>query len=190
MLSCNEVLARHSEYIDGEMTPPDTERWRAHLAECATCARYDRVLRKGVSVLAASELQPDPEFTMHLRYRLADERYGMTRPLGNNLAVGLSTAAILALIAWLPLLILSRGEGDEAVVRTETGAASSEIAWHGSIAIAADQAHDAPAVEQVVRAPNAAAVSLIAPGYSPLVVESPTAPPTYSSVRLTSYDAR
>ena len=189
MLSCNEVLARHSEYIDGEMTPPDTERWRAHLAECAMCARYDRVLRKGVSLLAKADAEPDPEFTMHLRYRIADEQYRMSRPLNNNVAVAMSTAAVLALIAWLPLMLMSRDE-EQSGAQAATNAASSEIAWHGSVAMANDESHSAPAVDASVLAPSSSAVSLIAPDYSPLVVESPTAPPSYSSVRLTSFDPR
>jgi hypothetical protein len=189
LLSCTEVLARHSEYLDGEMTPPDTERWRAHLAECAMCARYDRVLRKGTSLLAAADMEPDPEFTMHLRYRIADEHYRSTRPMNNSVAVAMSTAAVLALIAWLPLILISRTERDVAA-QGETAPASSEIAWHGSIAIDDDASHSAPAVDAAVLAPNHAAVALIAPGYSPLVIESPIAPPSYSSVRLTSLTER
>jgi hypothetical protein len=189
LLSCKEVLARHSEYLDGEMAPPDTERWRAHLAECALCARYDRVLRKGTSLLATADLEPDPEFAMHVRYRIADERYHSTRPMNNSVAVAMSTAAVLALIAWLPLMIVSRTGGDTAA-QAETAPASSEIAWHGSVAIDDDASHRAPEVDASVLAPNHAAVALIAPGYSPLVIESPIAPPSYSSVRLTSLTER
>lgn len=183
MLSCNEVLARHSEYIDGEMAPPDTEKWRTHLKDCAMCARYDRVLRKGVSLLAAKpELEPEPEFMMHLRYRLADEAHRMeVQPIQQQAGAVVSVMAVLALLAWIP--IMSAGTRTASAVRVnavETGSESSEIAWHGTYAMHSEPSHVTLAAPAAALKPIYSVVSLIDPGYSPLIIESPTSPPSYA----------
>ncbi|MGQ0813838.1 MAG: zf-HC2 domain-containing protein [Gemmatimonadota bacterium] len=139
MLNCKEVLARHSEYIDGEMTPADAERWRAHVAACPLCARYDRVLRRGISLVSSiNELEPGPEFLTHLRFRLGDEQNRMTmRLVSNGAAAGVSIAAVLALIVWVPLMLMSGGR-NVSTVRVnalESGIESAEIAWHGDVAV-------------------------------------------------------
>lgn len=184
MLSCKEVLARHSEYIDGEMAPPDTEKWRAHLKDCAMCARYDRVLRKGVSLLATKpELEPEPEFMMHLRYRLADEAHRLeTQPIHQHAGAAVSVMAVLALIAWIPVM-MSAGSPTAAAVRmnaVETGRESSEIAWHGSHAMHTEPSHVTLAAPAATLEPVYSVVSLADAGYSPLIIESPTSPPSYA----------
>lgn len=183
MLSCKEVLARHSEYIDGEMAPLDTEEWRVHLSECMLCARYDRVLRTGVSLLAVKpELEPEPEFLMHLRYRLAYEAHrSEMQPANQHVAAAVSVMAVLAFIAWIPLLISSGPAGSGAGANAaETETASSEIAWHGSFAVHAEQSHGTLAAPAAALEPIYSVVSLIDPGYSPLIIESPTSPPSYA----------
>lgn len=192
MLSCKEVLARHSEYLDGEMAPLDLERWRAHLAECALCARYDRVLRKGVRMLAdRPAVEPDPTFKLHLRYRLADEeRRSQLRPVTMNAAASVSVAAVLALVAWLPIMVLARGDerAPAAAVTSlsTTDQRASEIAWHGGHGMSERHAHDKPSV---TLNHTTTAASLIGRRYTPLIVEPPTAPPTYTRVSLTSLEA-
>ena len=184
MLSCKEVLARHSEYIDGEMPAPDSEKWRAHLAACAVCARYDRVLRKGVSLLATKpEIEPEPEFMLHLRYRLADEAHRMETQLAKqHVAAAASVMAVLALLAWLPMMISTGNPVDStaAAGAAETGTASSEIAWHGSYAVHSEPSHVTLAAPAAALEPVYSVVSLIDPGYSPLIIESPTSPPSYT----------
>ena len=183
MLSCKEVLDRHSEYIDGEMAAPDSEKWRAHLATCTVCARYDRVLRKGVSLLAAKpELEPEPEFMLHLRYRLADEAHRMEmQPVSNHMSAAVSVMAVLALIAWLPMVISMNDPGSDVRVNAvETGSESSEIAWHGSIAMHDDPSHVTLAAPAAALEPTYSVVSLVDHSYSPLIIESPISPPSYS----------
>lgn len=179
MLSCNEVLARHSEYIDGEMPAPDSERWRAHLATCSLCARYDRVLRKGVRLLHDQEdLPAEPEFIQHLRYRIADEQQRMAQPINMNASAAVTVAAVLALAVSLPLL-MSKADGTNAVA-SEVGVTAVEIAWHGGDAIHQAREHSTlPAPRPVLRAASLA-VAHIDEGYSPLIVESPTAPPSFT----------
>jgi anti-sigma factor RsiW len=167
VLSCAEVIARHSEYVDGELPPLETEKWRAHLATCTICARYDRVLRKGVQLLHDTDLQADPEFIQHLRYRIADEDHRMTmRPIGMNAGAVASVAAVVALAAWLPVAVMKSQESP-AATSPSVSTAANEIAWHRD-----------------------EAVTLIHGAYSPLVVEPPTAPPSYTRARLTSLHTR
>lgn len=178
MLSCSEVLARHSEYIDGEMQTPDSERWRVHLATCSLCARYDRVLRKGVRLLHGEDLQADPEFVQHLRYRVADEQQRMSQPIGMNASAAITVAAVLALAVLLPMM-MSKSDATTAAA-SELDVTAVEIAWHGGDAVHQTQEHSAlPAPRPVLQAPRLA-VSHIDDGYSPLIVESPTAPPSYT----------
>lgn len=179
MLSCSEVLARHSEYIDGEMHAPDSERWRAHLAACSLCARYDRVLRKGVRLLHdEDDLQADPEFIQHLRYRIADEHHRMSQPISMNASMAVTVAAVLALAVSLPMM-MSKSEATTAVA-SEIDVRAVEIAWHGGDALHHTREHSAlPAPRPVLRA-SSMAVAHIDAGYSPLIVESPTAPPSYT----------
>ena len=183
MLSCKEVLARHSEYIDGEMAPPDTEKWRTHLATCTVCARYDRVLRKGVSLLAAKpELEPEPEFMLHLRYRLADEARRQEMPISNHMGAAVSVMAVLALVAWIPMMVSLGGtNGSGARVNAlETGNESSEIAWHGSVAMLQEPSHVELAAPAAALEPTYSVVSLVHQSYSPLIIESPISPPSYA----------
>lgn len=166
MPSCAEIIARHSEYVDGELPPLETEKWRAHLATCTICARYDRVLRKGLQLLHETDLQPDPEFIQHLRYRIADEDRRTLRPISINVAAVASVAAMVALAAWLPVWVIKSQESTTATA-TDVSAAATEIAWHGG-----------------------EAVTLVHAAYSPLIVEPPTAPPSYTRAQLTSLHAR
>jgi hypothetical protein len=185
-------MARHSEFLDGEMPSVDAELWRTHLASCAACARYDRVLRKGLGVLHRDQqADADSEFMLHLRYRLAyeEERIAMG-PVTAGAATSVTVAAVLALAAWLPIMFMSRmQETPPAVgtVNTNLDPAASEIAWHGGNAFAQHQAaHQVLAPDISLSYPNPG-LSLIDRGYTPLIIEPPTAPPSYTQVTLTSF---
>ncbi len=39
-LKCFEVLARLSDYVDGELAPADKQQVDAHLAGCDACTRF------------------------------------------------------------------------------------------------------------------------------------------------------
>ena len=189
MLSCKEVLARHSEYLDGEMAAADSERWRAHLDACPPCARYDRILRKGMRLLSETpHVEPDPSFKLHLRYRIADEERRLdVRPATMNAAASLSVAAMLALAAWLPFMLVARTDASGPGTTATAAAAdlmATEIAWHGGYAVSQRPSHER---SRLTLQHTSSAASLIDRGYSPLIIESPTAPPTYTRVSLTSY---
>jgi anti-sigma factor RsiW len=190
VLSCNEVLARHSEYLDGEMTSVDLGRWRAHLDACPLCARYDRILRKGVRLLAETPyVEPDPSFKLHLRYRIADEERRLdVRPATLNAAASVSVAAMLALAAWLPIMLVARANESvptsTAPTAANTDLMANEIAWHGGYAVSERRSHER---SRLTLQHNSSGASLIDRGYSPLIVESPTAPPSYTRVSFSSY---
>ena len=193
MLSCKEVLARHSEFLDGEMAAVDAERWRAHLSACAQCARYDRVLRRGVGLLrGAQQNHSDPEFMLHLRYRLAHEEERMAMgPVTASAATSVTVAAVLALAAWVPIMFMARSRDAQATANVaELGRTAAEIAWHGGHALEEQDSHDAFAGPSVVLQHSTPAVRLIEHGYTPLVLEPPTAPPSYARVTFTSFTSR
>ena len=152
MLSCSEVITRHTDYIDGLMTAVESERVRAHLETCRQCARYDRVIRRGVNLLKGQPaLLPDADFLAELRGRIEHEDARRTMPISTTAAATLSVAAVIALVAGLPFMVLAHEESASA--RSTNAAAgttaTTEIAWHANAAIDAVVAHSelaAPAV--------------------------------------------
>ncbi|HXE84597.1 MAG TPA: anti-sigma factor [Gemmatimonadales bacterium] len=91
---CKEFLERHSEYRDGLITSPrDLRRFTRHIAECASCRRYDATVRQAVQVLhAASPITPSADFRQRLDARLAIERRRVPRPPARS---GFSTAMLV-----------------------------------------------------------------------------------------------
>jgi anti-sigma factor RsiW len=192
VLSCNEILERHSEYMDGEMSAADAACWRAHLAACAACARYDRVLRNGLRLLAAQPtIQPDPDFTTYIRFRIADENRRATRSFGAT-SGAMSVAAVLALAALLPVLMLARSKPHDitAPINLSSNAdlRATEIAWHG--AMDSEATHENMVRPEATLAATNPGASVIDQGYTPLILESPTAPPSYSRATFTSFETR
>ena len=51
MMDCGTFLDGYSDFRDGQLMLPDRVAFEAHLRECASCARYDRVVDGGVKVL-------------------------------------------------------------------------------------------------------------------------------------------
>jgi anti-sigma factor RsiW len=185
VLSCSDCLARHSEYLDGVMDNVTTEEWRIHLAECAECARYDRVVRRGLKVLAAqAHIEPSSDFMAQLQRRLAvEERRTALRPMTSLAGASLAVAAMLAFAAWIPVLILandSAPQGAQVTVFEPVSETASEIAWHVERAVdRRAPTHVHLASRRVAWAPTSTG-DMIAPDYTPVVLELPTAPPHYS----------
>ena len=144
MLSCSDCLARHSEYLDEVMDEVTAEQWRLHLAECPECARYDRVVRRGLKVLAAqAHIEPAPDFMMHLQQRLAaEDRRTALRPMTSLASASVVVAAMLAFAAWIPVIMLASEDEAVPIVQSDpVSATASEIAWHAERAVE----HRAPA---------------------------------------------
>ncbi|HEY0672975.1 MAG TPA: zf-HC2 domain-containing protein [Longimicrobiales bacterium] len=182
MLSCRDCLARHSEYLDGTLENAAVEEMRAHLAVCPRCARYDRVLRRGLQALAAQPtLHPAPDFEAQLQARIEFEaRRAELRPMRSMATASVAVAAMLAFAAWIPVLFLASQESQplSVVQSAEASPVVSEIAWHGEDGMDEGRQH----IHLVRRLAWQPAIEdhVISPRYTPLIVESPTAPLNYT----------
>jgi anti-sigma factor RsiW len=74
-LRCRDVLARLSEYLDGELTEPELAALEAHAKACDQCGRFGGRFRAVLKALweAAPLASPDPARRERLRTRLARE---------------------------------------------------------------------------------------------------------------------
>ena len=152
ILDCAEFLDRYSEFRDGGLDAEAHARFQEHRRSCLSCARYDRVMARGVGVLQElPAIQPSADFLPRLQHRiyhLEDARVlgRGARASGTSLAT-LGIAAALALAAWTPWLRLRpdaapvRVAADSAIeeyhrVRSGLGLASAvtPIAIHGPLA--------------------------------------------------------
>lgn len=172
LMTCQEFLARHAEYMDELLNQQEVARCEAHLATCAACARYDRVVRQGIRLLRATpEIEPSADFfprLQHRLYHLEDELRAGTRGPGASAVVSLAIAGVLAFLAWSPLMRLDQvfisvpGSADgwtaelsEPAVGTSIDGGGSSANARGTSAGIADRAEPRP----FDGAPSTAAVS-------------------------------
>lgn len=109
MLDCSGFLEGYSAFRDGELEEWECEAFESHLRSCASCARYDRVIDRGVQLYrGAAELSPSDDFLPRLQHRLyhvEEELRGPGRSgSGTSAALTLGISAIIAAIAWVPAL--------------------------------------------------------------------------------------
>lgn len=73
MLTCKEVVAHSSDYLDGQLTLRQRLAVRAHLAMCGNCRRFIRQMKLTQAVIRQ---MPDEELTEldALAERLAQDR--------------------------------------------------------------------------------------------------------------------
>ncbi|HEY8468108.1 MAG TPA: hypothetical protein VIL18_00630 [Longimicrobiales bacterium] len=106
-MTCQEFLARYSDYLDELVDPLEAVQWRRHIEECVACGRYDRVMRQGLELVRTlPRIEPSPDFAARLQHRLfhlRDEGVG-ERTSGASAVVALAIAGMLAAVAWSPLL--------------------------------------------------------------------------------------
>lgn len=55
-----EVLLHVWDYLDGHLTPAETQSLRAHLDECAQCFEYELFQESYMEAMAALRLKGDP----------------------------------------------------------------------------------------------------------------------------------
>lgn len=107
-MTCQEFLARYSDYLDERMDAIEAPRWRRHVEVCPACARYDRILRKGLPLMRSlPHIEPSHDFFPRLQHRLFhvdDDLKAGRRPSGAGVAASLAIAGALAMLAWGPLL--------------------------------------------------------------------------------------
>lgn len=108
-MDCREFLRLHSEFLDGRLARTEADRCEAHAAVCASCARYDRVVRRGQELLRSLPAAPvSPDFRARLEERVLqgrDDIFGEhAAGAGAGAVVSLAIAGLLALAAWGPML--------------------------------------------------------------------------------------
>lgn len=87
---------------------------------------------------------------------------------------------MLAFAAWIPVFMLSRPDSSSSAMAGELSAVATEIAWHGENAVEEpSRGHIHLASRRLAWSP-APAHEVMQPQYTPVVLESPTAPPSYA----------
>ncbi len=132
-MDCRDFLSRYSEYDDSLVSPAEADRFRGHMATCASCTRYDRVLRKG-RMLARQlpDVEPSDDFVPRLRARLWQESHGgdrLTAGPGRVAAALPAVTVLMAVMAALALLGSGSVPGSHGVhgSRGERGLAASGV---------------------------------------------------------------
>lgn len=108
-MECKDFLEGYSAYRDGLVDEAERDAFRAHIEQCESCARYDRVVRKGTNVLRdLPEVDPPSDFLARLQHRIYHIEDGI--PLRSTLEGG--SAAVLAVaavgllaLAWMPFAV-------------------------------------------------------------------------------------
>lgn len=112
-MNCTDFLERHTEWLDGELDSPASRELMAHASACESCARYDRVVRRGTQLvrelLPAAEVSA--EFESRVRHRLYHERDAMARR---------RTAIPTVFAAAASLVLVTAGAGAFAIAVTRT----------------------------------------------------------------------
>jgi hypothetical protein len=193
-MDCRTFLARYSEFLDEADSPAELAALRMHVETCASCSRYDRVMRQGLALARAMPaVQPSEDFRFRLEHRLLHEHdasRGEARGVAGGAAVSLALAGLLAVAAFGPLL---RWSGDGATPAAAGVLIADETA-------AADRARPAqrnimaePRVDWRAMLGEAALIPQFAPPeftralpgpYSPLIVTQPAV--TYPAVHSVS----
>lgn len=107
MLDCSHFLDDYSSFRDG-LLPEESEReFEAHLFECASCARYDEVVREGSRLLCRlPAVEPSDDFLPRLEHRILQveaERSLTARATGTSGMLVMAMSSLLAIAAWGPL---------------------------------------------------------------------------------------
>jgi hypothetical protein len=192
--TCDEILAAHSDYLDGVLPPHEAATVQWHLASCASCGRYDRVVRRGADLVRELPVvEPSDDFAERLQHRLYHLQDGPaiagSRHTGAGAAATMAVAGVLALLAWSPLFLEIGTES-----APELAAAEERTVWPVQLTDASEpdlwtsaaglMPVAAPAMLSL-RGGDAVRVLSSVPGpYSPLVVE----PPVHRPVRTISIE--
>jgi len=73
MLTCKELVAHSSDYLDGQLTLRQRLAVRAHLAMCGNCRRFIRQMKLTQAVIRQMPDEELPELDV-LAERLAQDR--------------------------------------------------------------------------------------------------------------------
>jgi hypothetical protein len=103
---CDQFVERYTEYRDGLLAPEARREVEEHLDRCPCCTRYDRVMQRGLNILAEIPCaESSDDFMPRLRHRLYNVDCGSVdgkRHFGGSAAlIGVAAVGLLALF-WLP----------------------------------------------------------------------------------------
>lgn len=170
-MTCSDFMARYSDFLDGCVDPAEADLWSSHAEVCESCARYDRVTRRGLQLVRdLPPLEVSPDFHRTLNARLGSPepvRFEHTAP-AMGVYVALLSAVAVGALALIPLVrdevavddYSAAAEAVEQPAPIRAGFASAGW-WHAPTAPAA-----APAMYRVTSAGLPGA-------YSPVVVAPP-----------------
>ncbi|CAN5360905.1 hypothetical protein BH23GEM4_BH23GEM4_24290 [soil metagenome] len=106
MVSCHEFISTYSDYRDGLVGAGLARSLARHRNECPSCARYDRVIRRGVEVARNIDgPSPSREFLPRLQHRIYHlEDDFRPDPFGSGVSVALllMISVVFGVSAWLP----------------------------------------------------------------------------------------
>jgi anti-sigma factor RsiW len=108
MVNCSDFLQDYSSYRDGLLSSEREDELRSHVAECESCARYDRVIGGGVELVRSLDaVEPSDDFMDRLQHRIyhvEDEMRVSRSSSGSSLALTVAIAAAIGVTAWTPSL--------------------------------------------------------------------------------------
>lgn len=107
MVDCSQFLDGYSDFRDDLLASDVREAYAAHMAECPGCARYHRVVDRGVHLFRElPQLQASEDFLPRLQHRIyhLDEENRRSGSYSSGVSAGLvlAIATLLALAAWAP----------------------------------------------------------------------------------------
>lgn len=95
-MNCRDFLARHSEYVDGVIEAAAAESMTAHTRGCTSCARYDRLVRRGgVLVRDLPVVAVSPDFEARMRHRLFHARDDMAQRRAGSASAYVAVASVV-----------------------------------------------------------------------------------------------
>ncbi|MGD8276757.1 MAG: hypothetical protein PVH00_01970 [Gemmatimonadota bacterium] len=172
-MTCQDCIGQTTDFLDETLSPIDRARHAAHIERCPSCARYHRVLKRGLGLARdVAEIEPSAGFRMRLHGRLRglEEERRRRERAASGAALVLAVAGLVALAAWVPVwqdaMQARRSsamtlEGDAVPGPPPPGSEMMDWWWYGGMGGAAAASRPAAAF----------------PGpYSPLIVQPPVVP--------------
>ncbi len=105
-MTCQDCIAQVTDFLDETLSPIEWARHASHIERCASCARYHRVLRRGLGLVRdVAEIEPTPGFRtrLHRRLRGVNEERRRRERAASGAALVLVVAGLVALAAWVPI---------------------------------------------------------------------------------------
>ena len=128
-MDCAQFLESYSDFLDRRLEVYPLSEYRDHIVSCRACARYDRVMQRGLCLVRDIELAAaDPDFEPRLRERFFHRQEGIARydaMLSRVASVAMLSAAALLVAVALPTIATSRTSVELPPVVVETPAVYS-----------------------------------------------------------------